>query len=127
MANRRCVIFVLACAAWLTPMMFASTDGGRDCSPQAINQERVKLYFAAAREPLARLASEVYLFAADSERCRLNDGARACGLPGDPLKSTDLQRIFDYYVNNPVEAVLNQRQIKTTKSDWTWQPYVRQH
>jgi hypothetical protein len=115
------IFFIFVIAAVLPVTAFSSTGGLPDCSPAVIKQERVKLYLAAAREPLARLASQIYLFAADSERCRLNDGARACGLPRLPLKSTDLEPIFDYYVSQPVDAVLNEQQIRTRKSDWTWQ------
>jgi hypothetical protein len=120
-------LLILAFGALLPLNALSSSSNVRDCSPQAVKQERVKLYLAAAREPLARLASEVYLFAADSERCRLNDGSKPCGLPDTPLNSTDLEPIFDYYVKQPVQAVLKQQQIKAHKSDWTWQPYLKQH
>jgi hypothetical protein len=120
------ISLVLAIAALLPVTAFASPDGARDCSPEVIKQERAKLYLAGAREPLARLASQIYIFAADSERCRLNDGAKACGLPRVPLKSTDLEPIFDYYVTRPVDAELNARHIRTRKSDWSWQTYVKQ-
>ena len=125
----RCfALLAFVSAVMLSSTLFASSDGTlQDYSPQAISQQRVKLYFAAAREPLVQLASRIYLFAADSERCRLNDGAKPCGLQDDPLKSTELQPIFNYYVKQPIEAGLNRRQITTHKSDWTWQPYVKQH
>jgi hypothetical protein len=117
--------FTLACAVLLATV-FPVCSIARDCSPQTINEERVKLYFGAAREPLGSLASQVYVFAADSERCRLDDGAKLCGLPDEPLKSTDLQAIFNYYVKQPVAAALNRQQVHTRKSDWTWHPYVKQ-
>jgi hypothetical protein len=120
------MFFILAIAAFLPVAAFTSPNGARDCSPEVISRERVKLYLAAAHEPLARLASQIYLFAADSERCRLNDGAKACGLPRVALKSTDLEPIFDYYVTQPVNAVLDERQIRTRKSDWSWQTYTKQ-
>jgi hypothetical protein len=121
------ISIALALAAVLPTTAFTSTRLAPDCSPQVIKEERVKLYLAAAREPLARLASQTYLFAADSERCRLSDGAKACGLPSVPLKSTDLEPIFNYYVMQPVNAVLNEQQIRARKSDWTWQAYLKQH
>lgn len=117
----------LAITVLVAATTIALSDGPRDCSPQTIMQERVKLFFASAHEPLTRLASEVYLFAADSERCRLNDGAKPCGLPSDPLKSTDLQKIFDYYVKQPVDASLNRQQVKTQKGDWTWRVSASKH
>ncbi|HTV55656.1 MAG TPA: hypothetical protein VMI06_12175 [Terriglobia bacterium] len=121
------IIFIaLAIAAVLPATAFASSQLAPDCSPQVIKEERVKLYLAAAHEPLVRLASQIYLFAADSERCRLSDGGKACGLPRVPLKSTDLEPIFNYYVIQPVEAVLNGQQIRTRKGDWTWQTYLKQ-
>jgi hypothetical protein len=125
--TRSSVLLMLLVAILLPVRTFTASNGLRDCSPQAINRERVTLYFAAAREPLIRLAPQVYLFAADSERCRLNEGAKPCGLPDDPLKSTDLQPIFNYYVKQPVEAALGHQQIQIRKRDWIWQPYVKQH
>ncbi|MGH9433636.1 MAG: hypothetical protein ACRD3T_19060 [Terriglobia bacterium] len=93
-------------------------------SPQAIRKVRVDLYFQAAREPLAKLAPQVYALASNSERCRLSSGAQACDLPGEPLKGSDLRQILKYYVKGPVEAALDQQQLDIHKSDWTWQPYV---
>jgi hypothetical protein len=121
------VILILMLSAVLPLDAISSSGGPPDCSPQAIRQERVRLYLAAAREQLASLASQTYLFAADSERCRLSYGSKPCNLPDTPLNSTDLGRIFDYYVKQPVEAALNREQITTRKGDWSWQPYTKQH
>jgi hypothetical protein len=121
------VLLMLVFSTLLPMNALSASDSVGKCSPQAIKKERVKLYLAAARDPLATIASQVYLFAADSERCRLNVGARVCGLKDAPLNSTDLGPIFDYYVKQPIQALLKQQQIKTQKRDWTWQPYLKQH
>jgi hypothetical protein len=122
------IIFIaLGIAVVLPARAFTYTNPAPDCSPEVIRKERVKLFLAAAREPVASLASQIYLFAADSERCRLNDGAKACGLPSVPLKSTDLEPIFDYYVTQPVDAVLKEQQIEARKDNWTWEGYLKQH
>ncbi|MGH9452467.1 MAG: hypothetical protein ACRD2O_00680 [Terriglobia bacterium] len=92
-------------------------------APQAIRKLRVELYFQAGREPLAGLAPRIYHLASNSERCRLNSGAKACDLPAGPLKGSDLKQIFKYYVKSPVEARLDLQQLDIHKSDWTWQPY----
>jgi hypothetical protein len=92
-------------------------------APLAIRRTRVALYFQAARDPLIKLAPQVYELASNSERCRLKSGAKACGLPAEPLKGTDLKQIFKYYVKVPVEARLERQQLDIHKSDWTWQPY----
>jgi len=101
-----------------------ASNGLPEFSPPAIRKVRVVLYFQAAREPLVKLAPQVYEFASNSERCRLNSGANACDLPAEPLKGSDLKQIFKYYVKGPVEAALNQQQLDVHKSDWTWRPYV---
>lgn len=121
--TKKSMLLTLACVLVLAAV-FPVRGDARDCSPQTINEERVKLYLAEGREPLGNLAPQVYIFAADSERCRLDDGAKICDLPDEPLKSTDLDAIFNYYVKQPVAAALNRQQVHTRKTDWTWRPYV---
>jgi hypothetical protein len=98
-----------------------------DVTPQSLSERRVRLYFQAARQPLAQLAPAVYEFAADSERCRLDHGAKECGLPVHPLNSTDLKEIYDYYVKQPVEATLSQQRVAVSKNNWAWQASVKPH
>ena len=115
-----------------SPQAQAGQDGGSNLktagnlppfSPQAVRKVRVELYIQAARESLGKLAPQVYELASNSERCRLNSGAKACDLPSEPLKGSDLKQIFKYYVKGPVQAALSRQQIDVQKSDWTWQPY----
>ncbi|HUY15841.1 MAG TPA: hypothetical protein VMX16_19760 [Terriglobia bacterium] len=96
-------------------------------SPQAVRKIRADIYIQAAREALVKLAPQVYELASNSERCRLNSGAKACDLPAEPLKGSDLQHIFKYYVKGPVEAALSRQQLDVQKSDWTWQTYSNHH
>ncbi|MGH9328681.1 MAG: hypothetical protein ACRD2B_18590 [Terriglobia bacterium] len=109
--------------AFLLPVaLVAASEGLPNVTPQDIGSRRAKLYLEAAREPLARMAPKIYQFALDSERCRLASGAEACGLGKTPLKDGSLKGIFNYYVKQPVEAALNQRQVKIRKSHWIWEP-----
>lgn len=101
---------------------FADSQGLPLVSPQDISRERAKLYLEGAREPLAKIAPQIYQFAADSERCRLNSGTEACGLTDIPLKDGSLKGVFNYYVKEPVEAVLNRERVRVHKRDWTWEP-----
>lgn len=92
-----------------------------DASPQDVSQARAKLYLAASREPRQKLAPQIYELALNSELCRLNSGAKLCGLSTQPLQDGSFEAIFNYYVKQPVDSVLNQQQIETRKADWTWQ------
>jgi len=122
-------LLIATAFAWLVPfapLAFAEGLSARECTPLVITKERVKLFFEAAHAPIEKLAPQVYQLAADSERCRLASGAAACGLPEEPLKSTGLKQIFQYYVKRPTEEVMDHQQIVTHKSVWIWQPYVNQ-
>ncbi len=121
-ANHRFLLILLPFLVVPAVCRAAQRQGGASAvTPQALSARRVKLYFQAAHQPMGKLAPEIYEFAADSEHCRLDSGAKACGLPTYPLKGTDLKQIYNYYVVQPVEAVLAGKQVKVSKNTWSWQ------
>jgi hypothetical protein len=118
-------IVIASLAFGLTLAMLPSARGApgqaTGSTPEAIRERRAALYLEAAKQPLSKLASQIYDFASDSERCRLESGAQACGLLAGPLKGKDLKQIFDYYVKLPVKASLDQKKVDARKSHWIWQ------
>ncbi len=115
-----CTLFFHAAALAVPPSSAETT------SPVALTKRRVRLYFEGARESLSKIAPQVYALAAASERCRISDGSKACGLPETPQNSTGLKEVFDYYVKGPVDAFLARQRVGASKSDWTWQTYSTQ-
>lgn len=95
-------------------------------SPDSLRQRRVELFVTAGKQPLKQMASDVFQFAADSERCRVTYGSKACGLPSDSLKSGDVEEVFDYYVRQPTNAAIDQQRPSIQKQDWDWNPSVGQ-
>ena len=118
---------VIALALPASSIGVASSGRVPHFSPQAIRQERAKLYVAAAQQPLAKLAPKIERLATESERCRLTSGSKACGLLATPLKSSDLKEIFKYYVKQPSEAALDQQKLGVSKSNWSWKAAPAQH
>lgn len=98
----------------------AVSTAPHDFSPQGVIERRVNLYIKAGHTPLEKMASDIYAFAADAERCRMASGAGACGLPASPLSGSSLKQIFDYYVAQPVEAGLARQKVGAEKSHWSW-------
>lgn len=117
------IVAYVSLISFVSFISIASPAAFQDSSPQGIIKARVKLYFDAAGQPLDRLAPAINRFATDSERCRMLSGAKACGLPSDPLKSSRLKQVFRYYVSGPVEAGLARQKVAVHKSAWTWQPH----
>jgi hypothetical protein len=91
-------------------------------SPESLRQRRVELFFKAGQHSLKDAANDVFQFATDSERCRVTYGSKACGLPSDSLKGGDAEQVFDYYVRQPTDAVIDQEQPSIQRQDWDWSP-----
>lgn len=91
-------------------------------SPESLRQRRVELFVKAGQQPPQEMANDVFQFATDSERCRVTYGSKACGLPSDSLKSGDVEQVFDYYVRQPTDAVIDQKQPSIQRQDWDWSP-----
>ncbi|MGH9406277.1 MAG: hypothetical protein ACRD3D_10635 [Terriglobia bacterium] len=111
---------LISLAFFISAPLLASTPKSPSTSPQVLTSERANLFLESAKKPLAQLAPELYRVATDSERCRLANGAKACGLPSQPLKSGSLEDVFKYYVGQPVETALGRQKIGASASDWTW-------
>lgn len=121
MSAKCALIFSISIAMLVSSISLASPGAALDFSPQDLIKQRVNLYLEAAHSPLEKLAPEIYSFATDSERCRMASGAKACGLPADPLQGSELKQIFDYYVAHPIEAGLARQKVGVHKSNWNWQ------
>jgi hypothetical protein len=91
-------------------------------SPESLRQRRVELFVKAGQQPLKQMANDVFQFATDSERCRVSYGSKACGLPADSLKGGDVDRVFDYYVRQPIGSVVDQQRPSVQRQDWDWNP-----
>jgi hypothetical protein len=91
-------------------------------SPESLRERRVQLFVNAGRQPLKQMASDVFQFATESERCRVSYGSKACGLPSDSLKSGDVEQVFDYYVRQPTNTAIDQQRPSIQKQDWDWNP-----
>ena len=120
-AIKRSLLFTATCVLMGSTLSIASPSSAPDFSPEALVRQRVSLYFEAAKTPLEKLAPQVYSLATESERCRMMSGAKACGLPSEPLKASGLRQIFEYYVAGPVEAGLSSQKVEIHKSNWSWQ------
>ena len=95
-------------------------------SPESLRQRRVELFVKAGQQPLKQMASDLFQFATGSERCRVTYGSQACSLPSDSLKSGDVEQVFDYYVRQPTNAVIDQQRPSIQRRDWDWNPSVDQ-
>lgn len=89
-------------------------------SPESVRQRRVELFVKAGQQPVKQMANDVFQFATDSERCRVSYGSKACGLPSDSLKGGDVEQVFDYYVRQPTDAVIDQERPSVQRQDWDW-------
>lgn len=95
-------------------------------SLDTIRKHRVELFAMAGREHLKQMAGNILQFASDSEHCRIAYGSKACGLPSEALKGGELKQVFDYYVKQPMDAALDQRQPSAHREDWNWNPDLKQ-
>jgi hypothetical protein len=90
--------------------------------PDSLGKNRVELFIRAGQQPLKQMGSDVFHFATDSERCRVDYGSKACGLLTEPLKAGELEQVFDYYVRQPTNAAIEQHPPSVHKEDWEWSP-----
>jgi hypothetical protein len=125
--NRYSVSGALA-ARWLLPLAAAgalvltlapsSRAESTDAQPAALSKQRAALYLEATRTPLANLESDLNHLALLSERCRVEYGTQACGLPDKPLESDKLEERYAYYVKRPVEAHSKGQELKIDRGHW---------
>ena len=112
-----CYSLLAACVTLATVGVRAESSAP---SPESLRQRRVELFVKAGQQPLKQVASEVFGFATESERCRVSYGSKACGLPSESLKGGDVEEVFDYYVRQPVGSAVGQQQPAIQRQDWDW-------
>ena len=83
----------------------------------ALQKQRAALCLQASHTPLADLEGDVNHLAVLSESCRIQYGAKACGLTEKPLESDKPEERYAYYIRRPVEAHASV-QIKIDKHNW---------
>jgi len=93
-----------------------------DYSPNALRNHRLVLLVRSGRDGLKPLSPAVLHFATESEHCRVTYGSKACGLPSDSLKGSELEQVFDYYVRQPADSAVVQQQPAVRKDAWNWDP-----
>jgi hypothetical protein len=106
-----------AFALLLTPAA-SSRAQSPEAQPQALGKERARLYVLAMHSPLANLEGNVNHLAVLSETCRIEHGAKACGLSDKPLESSKLEERYAYYVKDPVDARSNGKGVKVQRRNW---------
>jgi hypothetical protein len=89
-------------------------------SPEAIQKRRMELFFRVPHVPLSELSQEVVQLATDSERCRIDQGTKACGLTAAPLRGGDLENVFNYYIKSPCEAMMDRQKFQIKRDSWDW-------
>lgn len=89
-----------------------------DFDPAALGKQRSALCLKATHAPLADLESDLNHLAVVSESCRMEYGARACGLAEKSLESDKSEERYAYYVRRPLEAHASAKQIKIDKHNW---------
>lgn len=89
-----------------------------DFDPAALSKQRSAILLKATHTPIPDLESDVNHLAVLSETCRVESGAKACGLSDKPLESTNLEDRYAYYVRRPVEVHASGRQVKINRHNW---------
>jgi hypothetical protein len=112
-------VLVMAAGGALVLALAASGRAqSADSQPAALNKQRAALHLAATHTPLADLENDVNRLAIRSESCRIEYGAKACGLPDKPLESRKLEERYAYYVRQPVEALSKEQGVKISRRNW---------
>ena len=93
-------------------------------SPDSLRQQRVELFVKAGQQPLRQMANDVFQFATDSERCRVSYGSKDCGLPSSSLKGGEVDQVFDYYIRQPTNSVIDQERPSAERQDWDWSSHT---
>ncbi|MDR3675093.1 MAG: hypothetical protein P4N24_06355 [Acidobacteriota bacterium] len=89
-----------------------------DFDPAALSKQRSAILLKATHTPITDLEGDVNHLAVLSETCRVESGAKACGLSDKPLESTNLEDRYAYYVRRPVELHASGRQVKINRHNW---------
>ena len=112
----------LVTAAAFAALALASARAGRaqsaDFDPPALSKQRTALCLAASRASLREMESDLDHLAVLSETCRVQYGAKECGLADKPLASDTLEERYAYYVRRPVEAHFGTPGVKIDRRNW---------
>ena len=110
-------LFALATALPLA-MAPAAHAQNADFNPAALSNMRTAIILKATHAPIADVESDLNHLAVLSERCRVESGGKACGLPDKPLESNGLDERYAYYVRTPMDAHASGHQAKLDKHNW---------
>ena len=107
-----------AAAALLLAFAPIARAQSADIDPAALSKLRAAIILKAIQAPITDLESDVNHLAVLSETCRVESGAKACGLSDKPLESNKLEDRYAYYVRKPVEAHASGGQAKIDRHNW---------
>jgi hypothetical protein len=96
----------------------AARAQGVDYEPATLAKTRAALCLKAGHTALVDLESDVNHLAVLSESCRIEYGAKACGLATQPLASDKPEERYAYYVRRPVETHSSTQQVKIERRNW---------
>lgn len=86
--------------------------------PAALEKARAALLLKSSQSAPAELENDLNHLAVLSETCRVEFGAKACGLDQKPLGSDKLEERFSYYVRQPVQSRISGHQVKVDRHSW---------
>ena len=112
-------ITAIALLLALVPMARAQNS---DQSPATLSTERAAIILKATHAPIAGVENELNHLALLSERCRVESGAKACGLSDKPLESNSLDERYAYYVRQPMDEHASGHHAKVDKHNWAAPP-----
>ena len=112
----------VATSAFLLALVPMGRAPGVDCSPATLSTQRAAIILKATHAPIADVENDLNHLALLSERCRVESGAKACGLSDKPLESNSLDERYAYYVRQPMDAHASGHQAKVDKHNWAAPP-----
>lgn len=86
--------------------------------PAALEKVRTELFLKSSQTALADLENDLNHLAVLSETCRVEFGAKVCGLENKPLVSDKIEERFAYYVRQPVQTHFNGHHVKVDRHSW---------
>lgn len=115
-------IAAVATSAFLLALVPMASAQNVDCSPVTLSTQRAAIILKATHAPIADVENDLNHLALLSERCRVESGAKACGLSDKPLESNSLDERYAYYVRQPMDAHASGHQAKVDKHNWAAPP-----
>ena len=118
----RFVAAAVAVTALLLALVPMTRAQNVDCTPATLSTQRAAIILKATHAPIADVENDLNHLALLSERCRVESGAKACGLSDKPLESNSLDERYAYYVRQPMDAHASGHQAKVDKHNWAAPP-----